>query len=264
MPLVLGCGSCYTFHVRSGLLKLALLLGYLCSADSGRAIDFTQIKREINKQPAFVAAQPLYGAFVFGTNGEKLVWAILDQSKPKSSVYDVLYLDLNADGDLTQAGERFTAQPVPAKTGEPPRCVFEIASLKDPSTQRIHKDFRMTWTPNRVSYQMKWLGEKIMMGGYATDPDHYGNFSPSPKTAPIFVLGYDQPLQFQHWTSGTLRPSVENDFKVFIGNLGDGIGTFSAVDDKFLPPNDYVMATLVYKTKSGAQREARFDLKRRC
>ncbi|MEK7675714.1 MAG: hypothetical protein AAB676_07775 [Verrucomicrobiota bacterium] len=250
--------------MRTKLLKLGLLCGCLCLADGSQGIDFSKARPGIAKQPSLVASQPLYGAFLFGTNGGRFVWAILDKSKKASLDYDVLYLDLNADGDLTQPDERFVTQPVAPKKGEPPRCVFEIGRLKDPGTGRAHTDFRITWTTNRVSYRMKWQGDKMMMGGYASDPDSYGNFSSSSQTAPIFVPDYDRPLQFQHWMSGSLKPGVDNDFKVFLGNQGNGLGTFSAVDDKFLPPDDYVIATLVYKNKSGAQHESRFELKRRC
>jgi len=57
---------------------------------------------------------------------------------------------------------------------------------------------------------------------------------------------------------------VTIDFKVFLGNVGLGPGTFSCVDDKFLPPDDYVVGTLLYKDQSGARQSLRFDMKRRC
>jgi len=62
------------------------------------------------------------------------VWAVLDQSRPQSSVYDVLLLDLNGDGDLTQANERFVARPSPARVGDDGSCKFEIGRFKEPHT----------------------------------------------------------------------------------------------------------------------------------
>ena len=122
----------------------------------------------------------------------------------------------------------------------------------------------MTWRPHRVSYQMRWLGEKLTLGAYGTDPESYGDFSDSPETAPVLVPGHDRPLQFQHWMSGRLRRDGYNDFKVFLGNAGLGPGAFSCVDDKFLPPGDYVVGTLLYKDQAGAQQALRFNMKHRC
>jgi hypothetical protein len=66
--------------------------------------------------------------------------------------------------------------------------------------------------------------------------------------------------------SGTLKREEQNDFKVFVGSPGDRPGTFSCVDDTFLPRdgNHYVVATLLYKDRHGQPREARYDLKQRC
>src|SRR5262245_28895073 len=88
-----------------------------------------------------------------------------------------------------------------------------------------------------------------MQGGYGSDPENYGNFSPSAGTAPVLVPGHDRPFQFQHWMSWTLRRDRDIDFKVFIDNLGLSTGTFSCGDDKLLPPDDYVVGTLLYKEK---------------
>ncbi len=243
-------------------------LAFCCAALAwaGDGIDFAKVPREVPKTPTLIADQPLYGIFLFGQRGEKVVWAILDKSAKDAPVFDVLYLDLNADGDLTRAEERFRGTKPPENPGEPPQCRFEIGRFVEPGTQRAHTEFVVTWRPTRVSYQMKWLGGQLTLGCYGTEPDTYGNFSSSPSTAPIFVPGHDQPFRFQHWMSGTLKRDEANDFKVFVGNMGDRPGTFSCVDDTFLPRdgNHYVVATLIYKDRQGQQREARYDLKQRC
>ena len=103
-----------------------------------------------------------------------------------------------------------------------------------------------------------------MNAGYGTEIDKYGKFETSAEKAPVYVLGHELPFQFQHWMSGKFTRGQDNEFKVFMGNLGEGQGAFCAVDDKFLPPRDYVVATLIYKDKSGAEKQERFDLKSRC
>jgi len=212
-----------------------------------------------------VAPRPLYGVFVFGTNTSHPVWAVFDKSTAKASRFDVLYLDLNADGDLTQPDERFVTKTriIPSSAEDTP-IVFEFPRIKEPGSGREHTDFKVTWRPTRVSANVKWLGGKQMNAGYGTELSNYGNFANSPDQAPVYVLGHELPFRFQHWMSASLSRGSENDFKVFMGNAGEGQGAFCAVDDKFLPPGDYVVATLIYRDQSGAEKQERFDLKERC
>jgi hypothetical protein len=212
------------------------------------------------KVPQLNAENYLCGVFLFGEGKEVPVWAVLDKSRKGGEVYDVLYLDLNGNGDLTESGERFKGASYPNE----PRVVFTLPTFAEPGSKRVHTDFLITWRTNRVSYKMKWNGEKIMMGGFGTDPDGYGTFSSSFASAPILIPAQDRGFQFQHWMSGTLKRGEETDFKVFIGNKGKGPGTFSAVDDKFLPSSDFVIATLVYNDKAGTKHEVTYNLRQRC
>jgi hypothetical protein len=233
----------------------------ICCAD---AADFSQFKREIPKLPALMASQPLYGVFVFGAEREKYVWAILEKSSDKSSAFDVLLIDLNADGDLTQSTERFAGKVGNPESKAAIQCVFQIGRFADPALGRPHTDFTITWRPHRVSYRMNWLGGKPTIGTFGPEPDQYGNFSTSVQEVPLIVPGHERPFQFEHWMSGKLMRGADNDFKVFLGNKGSGLGMFSSVDDKFLPPGDYVIAKLIYKDQFGKEQQSHFDLKSRC
>ena len=233
----------------------------VCGAE---LVEFSKIKREIGKLPPLISKQPLYGLFLLGANTSTPVWAVLDQSKPDAKAYDVLYLDLNGDGDLTQSGERFVGIPEGVSGTGDTVCKFKIGRFVEPGTDRTHTDFTIAWRQKWVSFRMNWLGGKQTMGPYAPETGGYGNFSDSPQTAPIIVLGHDRPFQMTHWMSGTLRRNQENDFRVFIGNMGDRPGYFTAVDDKFLPPDDYVVGTLLYADKKGAGQTIRFELRQRC
>jgi hypothetical protein len=243
--------------VRVGILFLCLI----CRSSDA---EFDKFRREVPKLPSLVSSKPLYGILLFGTVTERCMWAVFDKSAQDSPVYDVLYLDLDADGDLRQDGERFRGRTTVADTKMDNNAVFEVGRVKDPATGREHTEFTITWRPNRVSCRMKWLGDKMTQGMYGPSLEEYANFSTSPHSAPVLIPGHDRPFQFEHWMSGTLKRSEENDFKVFMGNIGSGRGTFCAVNDKFLPPDDYVVATLVYSDKSGAEKQARFELKKRC
>lgn len=217
-----------------------------------KPIDFTKVDRTIKKLPELKSEKPLYGLFLFGVDGETRVWAVLDASA--KGPYDLLYLDRNADGDLTGADERFTG-----KDGK-----FTIGDFKEPKSDVVHKGFTVTWTPESIRYQMKWAGGPVTMGCYGPTGDVYANFAASPKEAPIFVPGTERPFEFEHWMSGTLLRGEENDFKVFIGNRGDRAGAFTCVDDKFLPKGEHVLVQLVCRDAAGKERRLTAQLAERC
>ena len=238
----------------------------LAQAAATGPIDFATVPRELGKLPEFKTARPLYGLFLFGPRGETRVWAVLEKSRRDTPVYDVLHLDVNANGDLTDPGERFTSG---AKSGEGrPETVFSIGRFVQPGTPaeapRVHTDFSITWTPSRVSYRMHWNGGPITMGCYGPDGESYGNFTADPKTAPILVPGHDLPFQFETWLSGELARGRENSFKVFVGNRGSVRGAFTTVDDKFLKSDEFVIATLIYKDQTGKEKNVRYELRERC
>jgi hypothetical protein len=241
-------------------IPLAMLM--LWTAIGAVASQPAAIRREAPKLPDIVAGQALYGVLVFGTNSGHPVWAVFDKSTKDQAHYDVLYLDIDADGDLTESAERFVSPTKPS--GKEPVIIFPFPQFTEPGSLRVHKDFTITWRPQRVSASIKWLGDKKMNAGYGPQIDKYGKFATSPDKAPVYVLGHELPFQFQHWMSDKFTRGQNNDFKVFMGNLGEGQGAFCAVDQEFLPKSDYVVATLIYQTASGAEKQEKFNLKERC
>ena len=224
-------------------------------ADAPKPIDFAALDRTVKKAPP-LSAEARYGLFLFGKNGEKRVFAILDRSKDAGGKrYDVLWLDRDADGDLTEDGERFTADG---------KGVFAIGDFLDPGTGRKHTEFTLTWTEASVRFRMLWRGEKVTFGGYGPERSTYAQFAATPAEAPVYVPGWDRPFGFEHWMSGTLQRGGSTDFKVFVGNRGDRTGAFSAVDDKFLPANDSPIATLLWTDADGKAQRTRFELPQRC
>ncbi len=223
-------------------------------------IDFDKVPRTIAKLPALRAEKPLYGLFLFGLHGEKQVWCVLDATKSEPGCYDVLYVDLDADGDLTDAGERFTTEEY-----DESRSVFQIGDFVDPGLKgATHTEMKLTWTKDSFRYSMLWRGGKRTFGCFGPKKEVYAKLGSSTKDAPIFVPGYDRPLEFDHWLSGKLTAGTSCDFKVFVGQRGSTRGAFSSVDDKFLPQGQAVQATLVYTSAAGKQEQVRVQLKARC
>src|SRR5687767_5410138 len=76
----------------------------LALAGRAPAVDLTTIDRTIRKEPTYQSTKPLYCLLVFGPEAKTRVWMVLDD--------DVLYLDRNGNGDLTEPGERLEASEV--------------------------------------------------------------------------------------------------------------------------------------------------------
>jgi hypothetical protein len=102
------------------------------------------------------------------------------------------------------------------------------------------------------------------MGLYGPSSDTYAQFAKSTQKAPVFVPGYDRPLEFEHWMSGTLTRGNTTDFKVFVGHRGDRRGAFCSSDDKYLPRGEDPVATLLYTTVDGKRKRYQAKLTGRC
>src|SRR5262249_25537794 len=75
---------------------LRLLLVLLFLAVPATAADLSKIDRTIAKEPKY-QSKPKYCLLVFGPEAKTNVWLVLDG--------DVLYVDRNGNGDLTEEGE---------------------------------------------------------------------------------------------------------------------------------------------------------------
>jgi len=67
-------------------------------AASAEAVDLTKIERSIRKEPVYQSENPQYCLLAFGPEAKVRVWLVVDG--------DVLYVDRNGNGDLTEPGER--------------------------------------------------------------------------------------------------------------------------------------------------------------
>ena len=242
----------------------ALACVFLAGA-TGRASDvpdFRDIDRRIPKEPAYNLKQPLYGLLVFGPEAQKRVWMVLDRSRPGSEVYDVLYVDLDADGDLTGPAERLVGRAVGGSVR------FQLPDLKDPATGAVHTDFTARVSGARaptVMVSLLWRGGRKMGGGYPREAeDGYMRFGDSPANAPVLWANGDGPFRFQRWYGGRLPIGGAEDFKVFLGQPGGGASAFWAFQQHVLPESEGVKATLLYRDREDKERRVVCLLKERC
>ena len=87
---------CYSAGISLAVLWLAC--GHECVA-----ADLNKIDRTIAKEPVYQSKAPRYCLLVFGPEAKTRIWLVLDG--------DLVYVDRNGNGDLTDSGERV---PMPA------------------------------------------------------------------------------------------------------------------------------------------------------
>jgi hypothetical protein len=245
--------------------RFALFFLGLAAAGSGLAADHRdlgKIERTILREPAYVASRPLYGLLIIGASGKMRTWLVLDKSKADGDTYDVLYADLNGNGDLTESGERFAAR----EQGNG-GAAFQLPDWKDPATGATHTNFSVklhTVPKAYVMVSLMWQNRLRMGGGYPEDPDPgYMQLADRPADAPILWANGDGPFRFQRWYGGKLTIGAADDLKVFIGQQGVGRSSFWAFTQHVLPQEEAVQATLLYTDATGTQQVV-CQLKDRC
>src|SRR5262245_41888115 len=121
--------------IRLCVLLLLLVPGTMLSAnDSPPRPD-----RRLTKEPAYQAA-PKYYLLVFGPEAKTSVWLVFDGT--------TLYVDRNANGDLTEPGERFTPKESKVTTEiegkEYPHLDYEIPDVTERDGKTKHTQLRVS------------------------------------------------------------------------------------------------------------------------
>jgi hypothetical protein len=187
----------------------------LASAPVGNAwgADLTKIDRTIAKEPAY-KNKPKYCLLVFGPEAKARVWVVLDG--------DVVYIDRNGNGDLTEKGERLKEER-PAPQQEFPTVSLSLPGEK---SRQIHLQLSV---------------HHIRVEGEAEEGPHPGatiridrkewrapceQFTNRPQEAPI--IHFDRTLTFllPH-TQPTFVPGKTTNLVIHTGTLGLGKHTYS-------------------------------------
>jgi hypothetical protein len=93
-------------------------------------VDLTKVDRSIAKEPTYNSKAPKYCLLVLGPEAKTRVWLVLDG--------DTLYVDRNANGELTEPGERIKPAPGPDTDLEEGVYKFECDAIQD--GRLIHKN----------------------------------------------------------------------------------------------------------------------------
>src|SRR5262249_33335382 len=105
----------------------AALVGLALFAVPLSAADLTQLDRKITREPAY-KSQPKYCLLVFGPEAVTRVWLVQDG--------DTLYVDRNGNGDLTDPGEKVSADK--RDGAEEGQYTFKVGDVRD--GPRLHKE----------------------------------------------------------------------------------------------------------------------------
>jgi hypothetical protein len=177
------------------------------------AIDLTKIERTIAKEPAY-RNQPKYCLLVFGPEAKFRVWLVLDG--------DVLYVDRNGNGDLTEAGERM-------EKGRNFRSVgptFYAGDIAEPGGKVRHTDLRVDASDGYVEITV--AGKRM----YTSKEQGVLAFSSRPQDAPI--IHFNGTLTFGLVPRGREAAALDH-IVVEIGTPGLGKGTFAAIELETVP-----------------------------
>src|ERR1700730_17465035 len=109
------------------MLFLPLVASLVLSPNVAPATDLSKIERSIRKQPAY-RSKPRYCLLVFGPEARTKIWLVQDG--------DVLYVDRNGSGDLTEPGKRVVSEK--GEGADASGFVFKIGDVHD--GPRLHKE----------------------------------------------------------------------------------------------------------------------------
>jgi hypothetical protein len=200
----------------------ALLLASAPAVNAWGA-DLTKIDRAIAKESAYQSRTPKYGLLVFGPEAKSRAWVVLDG--------DVLYVDRNCNGDLTEERERLVIRNPKRnldkkKAGASSAVDSVSVVITDRDGVKHHLTFRLTSAG--VGLVARCHGNQFVGSTYRDDM----MFSTRPQDAPIVHL--NGPLTFElvdpprQWS-----PGETVDLVVLFGTPGLGKGTFAYMIQSF-------------------------------
>jgi hypothetical protein len=256
-----------------------LLIAALLPA-SAAAADLTKVDRTLRKEPAY-RHSPKYCLLVFGPKADFRVWLVQDG--------DVLYVDRNGNGDLTEPGEK-----VKQKNDRDTYRVFEPGSASDGTLthtelmvinsrtneavvdnarewKRVNasKGGPWTWTvrvqAERPAGDERKLPRRI---GYIANGDQNGwlVFADRPQDAPIVHFNGPWTLGLQDYKA-KFTAGHKSMLQIGVGTFGVGPGTFSFVMYKdTIPETAYPLADVRFPAlgKGGEPIKRKYTLKERC
>jgi hypothetical protein len=261
-----------------------LLAGLACiffGAASLSAADLTRIDRKIAREPAY-KSKPKYCLLVFGPEAQTHVWLVQDG--------DTLYVDRNGNGDLTEDGEKVTAE---KRDGAEGTYFFQAGNVRDGAL--LHKALSVGVTslthlaeqdelvkalvtnePKARGYILAlevevpgWkgtgVGGRVRERAFYVDVNGALQFAERPRDAPVVYFG--GPWQVTLFGRQRLTVGRETDVVLGVGTPGVGPGTTAWIDyERVIPEKVYPTLEITYPPQrpGGPPVTQRYELPRRC
>lgn len=264
--------------VRMSLAVLLLVPGLAAAAD------LTKINRKLGKEPTYATKQPRYCLLVFGPEVKTRVWLVADG--------DILYIDRNGNGDLTEPGERVRFARTVAQREAEAGDIFE-GKLKHSrlvvTQERVRRKFaaKERWEQELLALAAKQKetvicnlrlsveirprpGDPIPIAGQITqsagmDGAGFLQFADRPGDAP--VVHFRGPMQMGLYAPQSLVAGADDGkLEVVIGTPGLGNGTFASVGyDGLITEGTAPVADVSFSAPAAGRSPApRFTLPHRC
>jgi hypothetical protein len=267
----------------------SLVLVLLLAGGPVWAADLAKVDRTIKKEPKY-AGSPRYCLLVFGAEAKHRVWLVQDG--------DVLYVDRNGNGDLTEPGEKVAAKKA-APGNRDDGFQFEVGELKVGG--KTHKGLEVNVAPLRTlagnSNLMKMshvaaavrkgpdemsalivvdvecaslrgggIGGRVSYMLALFDTRGVLQLARKPAEAPIIHL--DGPLQVTFYGSKpTWTARSSQDTILCVGTPGHGPGTFAMVKyEGTIPQGKNPTIEATYRPKDSSRQPVKelYELKERC
>lgn len=127
--------------------------------------DYSKVDRKIASQPKYVG-EPKYALLLPG-DGRTRIWMVLDKSAPAAPHHDVLYFDVDGDGNLGEEGERFEG-----RQGEH-ALVMNVGKVAFPESKIQLEDLHISTytqrTPLITTISFRMNGKVTVYGAYGPD-----------------------------------------------------------------------------------------------
>lgn len=239
---------------------VAVLECVVLSLGSATAADLTKVDRSIKKEPAYQSKSPKYCLLVVGTEAKTRVWLVLDG--------DVLHIDRNGNGDLTDQGER-----VEKRKGK--LSQFMAGDVLDADGKTKHAAFMVMQYAEggeTVTFVAGMVGGRRM---FMAGVDALGTlrFADRPQDAPVIHFGgpLRMGLNAKFSESGKeqlVRSDKGEELYAWVGTPGLGNGTFAAIMHQVggVPGDVHPVAEIEFPNKNatGPPLKTKFILKERC
>lgn len=263
---------------------IEMLACLLLSVASTSAHDLRKIERQIVHEPTY-ASKPKYCLLVFGPDAETRMWVVLDGN--------VLFVDRNGNGDLTDADERVAANNSDGANAADGNLLFEAGEVR--AGKLTHRNLIVSVGKlDAIAEQYEQVKEllavdpqargfsvmaEVEMPGWkgagvggrveqqAAIGDAHGllKFADQPQDAPIIHFG--GPWQITLYGPSRLTVGRTTDLVLGVGTPGLGAGTTAFIAyEGVIPEKVYPTVEVTYPSarKGDAPVKELYELKERC